>query len=74
MSVQDTAVSKSNQDVRNFEDGIEITTENIFVPLEYPLCTCTLETECSLVSWSQKEHNRIREGATKVSKIMKGIK
>lgn len=43
------------------------------MPLECPFCTCTLEAECSLVSWSQKEH-RIKEGATKVIKIMKGIK
>lgn len=43
------------------------------MPQENPLCTCILQAECSLGSWSQKENSRIREGATKVSKIIKGI-
>ena len=73
MSVQATSGAKSNQNVRNFETGIAITTGNILMPLENPLCTCTLETECSLVSWSQKEHSIIRESATKFSKIIRGI-
>lgn len=65
MSDQGAAVAKTNQNVRNFEEGLAITTGNIFMPLENPLCTCTLETECNLVPWFQKEHSRIRKGATR---------
>lgn len=65
MSVQGAAVAKSNQNSRNFEEGLAITTGNVFMPLENPLCTCTLETECNLVPWFQKEHSRIRRGATR---------